>query len=152
VLRYRATKRDTFVKINSKDITQVFFANDSAFYVFRKLPENVHRFGRSAWLQLLEKGRINLYVQQVKGGTDGRTCPLWYANKGNDSLRLIKIGSFLLTGLIISVDQTRKERENAFMDLISDFPNLLKKFKKKDYSFNNIEECIVTYNTNYLHQ
>ncbi|HEY8783787.1 MAG TPA: hypothetical protein VIM16_19315 [Mucilaginibacter sp.] len=142
-LKYRANKKDKFTPITSADIIEYFLADDTTTFVAKSLPRKVYRY--TPYLKLLERGRINLYDQQVASGSQGQTTSFWYASKGSDSLKLIKVSGITLGGV-----GSRKQREQAFMDLISDFPSLLEGFKTKAYTFENIQDCIVVYNSEYL--
>jgi hypothetical protein len=140
-LKYRANENDKYIKIIPDNVIEYFFALDTSTYVYKKLPGKVYRY--TPYLKWLVKGRINLYDQEVASGSKGETSSSWYASKGTDSLVSIK-----MEGIII-VTGSHKDREKAFMDLISDFPSLLEGFKRKAYTFDNIMECVVVYNSEY---
>ncbi len=143
-LKYRTNENDKYTKIIPNNVIEYFFARDTSTYVYKKIPGNVTRY--TPYLKWLVKGRINLYDQQVASGSNGETTSSWYASKGTDSLISIKMqGIIILSG-------SHKDREKAFMDLISDFPSVLEGFKRKAYTFDNIMESVEIYDNEFSKQ
>ncbi len=86
--------------VDADSIKAYYLSRDSSFYLSEYLPGTDYRI----FIKLLQRGKINLYefstsvgastMRQVNGSfttTGNGTESYWYANKDNDSLKLIKM-------------------------------------------------------------
>lgn len=141
-LKYQPNGQDKYTIIDSDNVIEYYTAADSSTYVFKKLPGPNPG---SHFLNWIEKGKINLYEQEVYTGANGEATTFWYAAKGEGALALIKV-----SGVVTGDIGQRKERRMAFMKMIADFPALLDAFDDEAYTFDNIENCVINYNNRFL--
>ncbi len=141
-IKYRPNGKEKYSVIDPDNIIEYFTAADTSTFVLKKLPGKADQ--PACYLNWLEKGKINLYEQQVVSGSHGETSAFWYAGKDNDSLKLIKVA-----GIAVGDVGRSDHREKLFLNMIADFPALLDAFENEAYTFANIENCIINYNNRF---
>jgi len=129
---------------NADSVKGFYRSEDSSFFVSRRLPET----DKLIFLRLIAGGKINLYELTVNS-TNSTSSFFWYVSKNNDSLKLIKVGT-----MGIYIGRSRKSREQIFMDLITDNPALLDKYKEErkttNYNYELIQFYVKLYNDGFL--
>jgi hypothetical protein len=123
------------------DTVQAFFvAGDTAIYVLKYLPVSNSR----VYLRWLEKGKINLYEELAYANNYSEENKYWFISKGTESLVQIKTnGTYGNIG-------SRKDRVKAFLNAVSDCPNVTTELKytdlDKNYDFDVVRGFIKMYN------
>ena len=141
-IKYKPNGKDKYTVIDTDNIIEYFTAADTSTFVLKILPGKANQ--PACYLNWLEKGKINLYEQQVVSGSHGETSAFWYAGKDNDSLKLIKV-----SGIAVGDVGRGDHREKIFLNMIADFQALLDAFEEEAYTFANIENCIINYNNRF---
>lgn len=148
-MKYRIAEGHPALIMQVDSIKELYIGKDSIIYVHKFLPN----LGKNAFLERLEHGPINLY-QFLREGFNGLSysnSTMWYANKGDDTLKLIKTSILAINTYHIG---SHKEREKAYMELLADNPDLLARYKEArknaDDGFDLIRYYIRTYNDEYL--
>jgi len=142
--KYRVNPLDGYVTVDSC-IKAIFVASDTSNYEWETLPHVT----RKLLVKCLEKGNIKLYEWSVKSSTSGLIISTydryWYAGKGNDSLKQVKVDGVLKDyGWTVG---SRKQRKETFYALLADDPDLLAAFKKENsFDFDAIRNYIQLYN------
>ncbi|TKC06962.1 hypothetical protein [Pedobacter frigoris] len=134
------------VKYNPEQVNEFYKAGDGTF---RSIALNTNN---RPFLHVLEDGKIKLYEYLVNGqtgptfnGTGGFMSPgysyskqRWYAQKNGGDL--VEVKSNGIWG-------SRKDRKNAFSDLISDNEHVLQRYKNEDkFTFDFVRSLVVEYN------
>ncbi|HEY9001518.1 MAG TPA: hypothetical protein VIM89_09195 [Mucilaginibacter sp.] len=133
-------------KLNADSINGYYSSKDSVLFLSKHTPGP----GGRTFLQLLERGQINLY--ELNSGSD----TYWYEEKNGDSLKLIKMyrNSVHIGDNSYEANTSRKERQQNLFNALADNPELLQRFKNaiKDvnYGFKLIQYYIKTYNDEYF--
>jgi hypothetical protein len=150
--------------VDADSIKAYYLSRDTSFYLSEYLPGTDYRI----FVKLLQRGKINLYefslsvgattAMQVNGSfimTGNGKESYWYANKDNDSLKLIKMlrGTPHIAAEKYIGNTSRKKRQQDLFDLFADNPTLLIKFKEEikneDYGWDVIRNYIKMYNDEY---
>jgi len=141
-IKYKPNGKDQYNVIDTNNVIEYFTAADTLTFVMKKLPGKANQ--TACYLKWLEKGKINLYEQQVVSDSHGETSAFWYACKDNEPLKLIKV-----SGIAVGDVGRGDHREKIFLNMIADFPALLEEFEEEAYTFANIENCIINYNNRF---
>ncbi len=154
-LKYRVQGNNMYIKMDTDKVIQYFLANDTTTFVYKKLPGEIS----GSYLKWLERGKINLYELILTSGYKTKTnvvavltfwaqqqsSKYWYASKSADSLVEIKTNAIFRNKI-----GTHKERETAFMDMVSDCDYVVTEIKHSDldknYDFDPIRVFVKMYN------
>lgn len=145
-LRYTPFGEEKAIKITPETISEYYYKESDNPCVAKLLPEAKE----AKFIPRLEHGAINLY-EDIKSSpgmispqgnmSGGSTYIYWYAEKSG-KLYLIKRNINLFSKI------SKKEQNATFDQLIADDPDIFKEFKeKKDYSWEEIQLTISTYNS-----
>jgi hypothetical protein len=150
LLKYRISEGQKARFMSADSISSLFLSNDSSTYVPKVLP----KIKKKAFLRRLEQGELSLYEWLRAGsGSSMYVSTFLYSSKGTDTLKQIK---FISSSLFKypEIVGSREDRMSNFMNLISDNPDLLGRFKEAiksaDYSLELIQYYAKTYNEEYL--
>ncbi|MEE1944640.1 hypothetical protein VRU48_05945 [Pedobacter sp. KR3-3] len=145
-LKFKKLEDSKFVTIKTDTLKSYFRSADSALFVLMKMP-----YAEEARLvKKLENGRIELFEDysassgavSATGIYSARgTISTWYARLDGGQLLEIKTNDTAISG------SKREQREKNLYGLLADDQQLLDKFKKRSFSFDNIRDCIKKYNS-----
>jgi hypothetical protein len=148
ILKYQPLDGNRIVDLIPTTIKEYFSRRDKNPMIAKVLPKAM----AAKFVKRLEHGAISLY-EEVNSSPGGMTSGghmyggsaniYWYAEKSG-KLYLIKNNNNLFVKI------SKKEQNAAFDQLIADDPDVFKEFKeKKDYSWDEIQLTISTYNSWY---
>ncbi|CAM3980424.1 hypothetical protein MUGA111182_20145 [Mucilaginibacter galii] len=138
--KYKTAQMEDFKKLNVKEIS--YYRTDDLKHVYKaaRLPNSK----KTAFLQVVEEGRINLYTHTVTySGYMGASysTTTWYISKNNGELQELK------TSALFSF-KSKKDRKNNFSDMLADNPEALKLYQDEDnFSFKTLRNTVHFYNT-----
>jgi len=143
VLKFRQTDSSSNVKFQLDQLKSVYYHKSKSEYFPVRIPGGK----KDLFLKRVESGKIQIYelvrttsFQSQYGGMASSSIRTWYAVKGDAAAVEIKTNN-LLGG-------SRKERKDAFCDLIKDDAALAKQFlDANDFSFDYLQITIKLYNS-----
>lgn len=147
--KYELPGQTVLKKINADSIKEYRFHDGKYPFISVKLPTDSKR----TFIACLERGAISIFEEQYNTSStnpftntsSSNNIIKWYAGSNTDDVSLIKTNQVFMLGT------RKKERQNAFYNLLAKDPELLERFKKTgDYSFKAIRNIVAEYNTRAL--
>jgi hypothetical protein len=134
--KYRVKRNDDFKDIDITNIKEFQLTSDSSIYIAKLLPDN----DKTEFVQWLERGRVNVYQHWLPPINGGQSDIIWYFSKDNGPLVP------LITNRL-SLPMSRKDRKKAFINLLSEQPDLVTWYEADDFfEFDNLRDYIHRYN------